>query len=257
MRVLPLILILLLSFEAQAQSTVSVVAYPEHMAGRRTASGKVYNPHGLTVAHPSLPFGTMLEMTAPSGGSFVTVEVNDRGLMLGDGELILSAAAMNRLGLDLEESGLVSVRQWREGNRPRIDSAGISGSGSTAVLTKETMVSSQPTTPEPSTATTPPASSPQAATAPSTATTPPASPPAPTLAASGLFAVQMGSFSDKATALKLAGTLDGAWIQSADVDGKPVHRVFFGHFRQRNEAEGWQARLSGLGVNGYVRSVLN
>jgi rare lipoprotein A (peptidoglycan hydrolase) len=101
MRVLPLLLMLLLAFEAQAQSTVSVVAYPEHMAGRRTASGKVYNPHGLTVAHPSLPFGTMLEISA--GSSSVMVEVNDRGLMLGDGELILSAAAMNRLGLDPED----------------------------------------------------------------------------------------------------------------------------------------------------------
>jgi cell division septation protein DedD len=72
-----------------------------------------------------------------------------------------------------------------------------------------------------------------------------------------MFAVQMGSFADRASALKLAGTLDGAWIQSATVDGKSVHRVFFGHFRQRAEADGWQARLSGLGVSGYVRSVPN
>ncbi len=249
MRVFPILLILLLTHEAQAQSTVSVVAYPEHMAGRRTASGQVYNPHGLTVAHPSLPFGTMLEITA--GDSSVMVEVNDRGLMLGDGELILSAAAMNRLGLDLEESGRVSVRRWRDGNRPSIAAAGKSGSTSRAVLAKETRTAASLEVIGPE-----PRGRPVQANS-TTAGTPPApTPPAvSTSASSGLFAVQMGSFSDKAGAFRLAGTLDGAWIQSATVDGKPIHRVFFGHFRQRNEAEGWQARLSGLGVTGYVRSV--
>ena len=243
MRVFPLLLILLLAFEAQAQSTVSVVAYPEHMAGRKTASGKVYNPHGLTVAHPSLPFGTMLEISA--GGNSVMVEVNDRGLMLGDGELILSAAAMNRLGLDLEEPGQASVRQWREGNRPRLASARNSGSTSRVVLTKDT-----------ATPATPPRSRPEPPKPPATVAQPASTQPA-AVASTGMFAVQMGSFSDRASALKLAGTLDGAWIQSATVNGKPVHRVFFGHFRQRTEADGWQARLRGLGVDGYVRSVQN
>lgn len=243
MRVFSLLLVLLLVFEAQAQSSVSVAAYPEHMAGRRTASGQVYNPHGLTVAHPSLPFGTMLEITA--GSSSVTVEVNDRGLMLGEGQLILSTAAMNRLGLDPEESGLVSVRQWKEGNRPRLASAAKPN----ATLTPAN--GSRP-------ATTPQAIGPQNRPVPAVTTSAPAAKPAATqTTSSGLFAVQMGSFADKASALRLAGTLDGAWIQTASVDGKPVHRVFFGHFRQRNEAEGWQARLSGLGVNGYVRSVPN
>src|SRR5690242_19961717 len=47
--------------------------------GKRTANGEHFNPDGLTAAHRSLPFGTVLHITNPHNGREVTVRINDRG----------------------------------------------------------------------------------------------------------------------------------------------------------------------------------
>ncbi|NNE68980.1 MAG: hypothetical protein HKN29_01310 [Rhodothermales bacterium] len=252
MRLLPFLLLSTLVLTAQAQSSVSVVAYPEHMVGRKTASGATYNPHGLTAAHPSLPFGSMLELSAPGTGRSVMVEVNDRGLMMGEGLMIVSPAALDRLGLTGDEEVTVAVRHWRQGNRPAIAQGSRSASSRDGARTAETRsaTSGSATGSSSTTPGAPPAP-------PSAAPTPSASRTIVPTGAATQFAIQMGSFSDRAAALTLAGTLDGAWIQTGSVDGRDVYRVLFGHFSQRAEAEGWQARLSGLGVQGYVRSVPN
>jgi rare lipoprotein A len=49
----------------------------------RTASGSRFNPHGLTAAHRSLPFGTKLRVSDPGSGRSVVVTVNDRGPFTG------------------------------------------------------------------------------------------------------------------------------------------------------------------------------
>ena len=45
--------------------------------GNTTASGEVFNQYDLTVAHPSLPFDTQLQITYQ--GKSVIARVNDRG----------------------------------------------------------------------------------------------------------------------------------------------------------------------------------
>lgn len=47
--------------------------------GRGTANGERFHPDGLTAAHRSLPFGTMVRVTNRSNGRSVVVRVNDRG----------------------------------------------------------------------------------------------------------------------------------------------------------------------------------
>ena len=47
------------------------VAY--YAGGRRTASGQRFDPHGLTAAHRTLPFGTRLVVINPRNGKSVTV----------------------------------------------------------------------------------------------------------------------------------------------------------------------------------------
>jgi rare lipoprotein A len=47
--------------------------------GRHTASGQRFDPHGLTAAHRTFPFGTRLLVVNPHNGKSVTVTVNDRG----------------------------------------------------------------------------------------------------------------------------------------------------------------------------------
>jgi rare lipoprotein A len=47
--------------------------------GSRTANGESFNPNGLTAAHKTLPFNTMVRVTNLANGKSVTVRINDRG----------------------------------------------------------------------------------------------------------------------------------------------------------------------------------
>ena len=53
--------------------------YGEEFAGRPTASGETFDPEGLTAAHRTLPFGTLLLVTNVDNGCRAQVRVNDRG----------------------------------------------------------------------------------------------------------------------------------------------------------------------------------
>lgn len=50
-----------------------------YKSGTRTANGEIFDPHGLTAAHPSLPFGTMVKVVNLQNGQSVVVRINDRG----------------------------------------------------------------------------------------------------------------------------------------------------------------------------------
>jgi rare lipoprotein A len=47
--------------------------------GSRTANGESFDPNGLTAAHKTLPFNTMVRVTNLANGKSVTVRINDRG----------------------------------------------------------------------------------------------------------------------------------------------------------------------------------
>ena len=64
--------------------------------GRSTASGAIYDMEGWTCAHRTLPFGTLLLVSAH--GRQVLVTVNDRGPYHADWVLDLSHAAAMALG---------------------------------------------------------------------------------------------------------------------------------------------------------------
>jgi rare lipoprotein A len=67
--------------------------------GQETASGEKFDPHQLTAAHPTLPFGTRLRVTNVTTGRSVTVLVNDRGPFV-DGRVVdVSYAAAEQLGI--------------------------------------------------------------------------------------------------------------------------------------------------------------
>lgn len=72
--------------------------YGPSFQGRRTASGERYDMHRLTAAHPSLPFGTRLEVRNVSNGRSVVVRVNDRGPFKGRRIIDLSYAAAQEIG---------------------------------------------------------------------------------------------------------------------------------------------------------------
>ncbi len=73
--------------------------YAARFNGRRTASGERYNHQALTVAHRTLPFGTVLRVTNERNGRTITVRVNDRGPHVRGRIVDLSGAAARALGV--------------------------------------------------------------------------------------------------------------------------------------------------------------
>ncbi len=73
--------------------------YGPRFHGRPTASGEVFDSGELTMAHPSLPFGSQVRVTNLANGREVVVRVNDRGPYV-DGRIAdLSRAAAEDLGM--------------------------------------------------------------------------------------------------------------------------------------------------------------
>ena len=97
--------------EAPATSLGSGIAsyYGKRFHGRRTASGERFDMHGLTAAHRTLPFGSLVRVTNPATGRSVTVRINDRG-PFSHGRLIdLSRAAAEEIGLVARGHGTVEL----------------------------------------------------------------------------------------------------------------------------------------------------
>jgi rare lipoprotein A len=83
--------------------------YADKFAGRSTASGMPYEPHGFTAAHRSLPFGSVLRVTRKDGGQVVYVRVTDRGPYGARGRILdVSRAAAERL--NMLRAGVVVIR---------------------------------------------------------------------------------------------------------------------------------------------------
>jgi len=69
-----------------------------YQMGTRTASGERYNPDGLTVAHKTYPFGTLLKLTNPDNNKTVIARVNDRGPFAHGRDLDASRGTARELG---------------------------------------------------------------------------------------------------------------------------------------------------------------
>lgn len=76
--------------------------------GQQTASGEHFDPHELTAAHRSLPFGTRLQVTNVSTGKSVVVRVNDRGPFVKGRLVDVSYSAAQALGM--VNSGVADVK---------------------------------------------------------------------------------------------------------------------------------------------------
>jgi rare lipoprotein A len=88
-----------------AERAQSGIAAVYSYKGSRTASGETANPTGLTAAHRTLPFGTMVRVTNRRNQHAVVVRINDRG-PFGRGRVIdVTPAAARQLGF----SGLAQV----------------------------------------------------------------------------------------------------------------------------------------------------
>ncbi len=73
--------------------------YHDSFAGEKTSDGETYDPNAFTAAHPTLPFGTWVTVTGPTGS--VQVRINDRGPFVGGRVIDLSRAAAQAIGVTL------------------------------------------------------------------------------------------------------------------------------------------------------------
>jgi rare lipoprotein A len=74
-------------------------------SGEKTANGEYAHANGLTAAHRSLPFGTLVKVTNKQTGKSVVVRINDRGPYVHGRVIDLMPAASKAIG----SSGLAPV----------------------------------------------------------------------------------------------------------------------------------------------------
>ncbi len=73
--------------------------YGDELRGRKTANGEPFNPDAMTAAHPRLPLGSFVDVTALDTGRTIRVRINDRGPYHGGRILDMSFAAARSLGM--------------------------------------------------------------------------------------------------------------------------------------------------------------
>ena len=81
--------------------------YASKFNGRATASGSTYRPGGMTAAHNTLPFGTLIRVTNTRNGRSVEVTVTDRGPHTKG--YIVDVSHRAAVQLDIIEAGVVPV----------------------------------------------------------------------------------------------------------------------------------------------------
>jgi rare lipoprotein A len=100
MKILVTLLAGLFFFVSPAQATIAswydCMTPGQCSKSKRTASGEKFNPHALTAAHRSLPFGTKVKVTYK--GKSVIVRINDRGPFIKGRHIDLSRAAARKIG---------------------------------------------------------------------------------------------------------------------------------------------------------------
>lgn len=85
--------------------------YGRELAGRRTASGEVFRPDGLTAAHRSIPLGTKVKVTNLSNGKAVVLRVNDRGPFVRGRMIDVSHGAAKVLGFAAAGTARVKIER--------------------------------------------------------------------------------------------------------------------------------------------------
>ena len=85
-----------------------VAHYGRKFNGRKTASGERFNSGAMTMAHKTLPFGTLVKVTNLANKRSVVVRVNDRGPSTPDRVGDLTTAAGKKIRM--MRSGVVDAK---------------------------------------------------------------------------------------------------------------------------------------------------
>src|SRR6516162_2434091 len=92
---------------SELEGLASYYAEPYH--GRKTANGEIFDTYqGMTAAHRTLPFNTMVRVTNKTNGRQVDVRINDRGPFVQGRVIDLSVKAAREI--DMMRAGTAPVK---------------------------------------------------------------------------------------------------------------------------------------------------
>ncbi len=113
-----------------------VAHYGRKFNGRKTASGERFNSGAMTMAHKTLPFGTLVKVTNLKNNRSVVVRVNDRGPSTPDRVGDLTTAAGKKIRMT--RSGVVDAKLEVVGmSKKRMGKAGKTGKTMKAKMAKK------------------------------------------------------------------------------------------------------------------------
>lgn len=91
------------------QGQVGVASfYGKEFQGRKTASGHIFDPEGMTAAHRNLPLGTQVRITNLNNGRSYEALINDRGPFVPGRIIDVSRGLAEKLGFI--RSGIAKVK---------------------------------------------------------------------------------------------------------------------------------------------------
>lgn len=115
-----LILGLVAALAANSYYEVGIASwYGPGFHGNRTANGEVYDMYGVSAAHKTLPFGTVVKVVDLETGRSVVVRINDRGPFIKGRIIDLSYGAAQELRMvqkGLAKVGL-KIAKWPKKSR--------------------------------------------------------------------------------------------------------------------------------------------
>ena len=76
---------------------------------QKVSAGGTFDPHAMTAAHRTLPFGTRVRVTHARNGRSVDVKINDRGPFTGGRIIDLSKAAAELIGMTAQGIARVKI----------------------------------------------------------------------------------------------------------------------------------------------------
>ena len=202
--------------------------YGDQFHGRRTANGEVFDMHAISAAHPSLPLGSMVEVTNLENGRTLQVRVNDRGPFKGERIIDLSRRAAEDLGF--RGKGLARVRVRALG-------PGLRGTQPMLVLAKADIPNEAVV-----------GRTVDEASAPPPAAAPAAAAPAGEVA----YVIQAGVFAKPANATRAIATLSKIGDTTStpfELRGVTVHKVVVGGWASKAAAQAALAQVAAAGFS--------
>jgi rare lipoprotein A (peptidoglycan hydrolase) len=82
--------------------------YADKYNGKQTSNGEIYDMYGLTAAHKTYPFGTIVRITNLSNGKSVKLRINDR--MPDYNPRLIDVSYGAAIKLDMLTSGIAEVK---------------------------------------------------------------------------------------------------------------------------------------------------